>query len=295
MGYWIGRVFPSVHLWMLNSIFSSAMEKAWGEIESDFRLQKKPEYVNNISAILFNDDLVPALREGRIQSTHGVRRVCNSRCLELDDGTILEDIDCIIACTGYYTPFEMFGDSLKFTQPNPEVPPQPDLYQNIFSLDHPDSLACLNYIVAPENAAGCRELASMAIANVWAGKSTLPSQDKMRHQIRKHQAWYAKRCSEQPVPQLEGLIEADTWLRFVHKTAGTGLYERLGWSWSGFLFSLKHPSMYRTMAYGVNTPHLWRYFETGKRKAWPGAKEAILHANEMSKEDLAAGAKHKIH
>ena len=34
---------------------------------------------------------------------------------------------------------------------------------------------------------------------------------------------------------------------------------------------------------GVDTAHALAYFETGKRPVWEGAREAIVHTNEMVK------------
>lgn len=294
LGFFLNEALPRVGQWLTNNIFLSAMHKAWGVIEPEFRLQAHPRYTDNVSTILINDDLIPALRAGRVLSTYGVRKVVGPRTLELDDGSVLEDVDAIIACTGYNTSFDILGDAITFTQTSdfPKVPSQPDLYQNVFSLSYPGSLAFLNFIVAPENAAGCRELASMAIAQVWAGKSRLPSVAQMEREVAAHQVWFEGRCLSEPVPQLPGLIRGAPWLQFMHETAGTGLYEYLGgggWlgSWKGWMFALRNLGMYMTMAYGVNTPHLWRFFETGKRRAWEGAEEAILRVNELSKKDLA--------
>lgn len=293
IGHWLGRYIPPLNLKLLNSVMDSAMQKSWGQIEDEFRFERKPEYVNNISTMLVNDSLIPEMRAKRIVSVHGIRRVTGHRSLEMEDGSKLEDLDAIITCTGYCTPFDTLEDGLVFKSPATGISPQPYLYQNIFALQYPDSLACLNFVVAPENAAGCRELASMAIAQVWAGKSELPSHAEMESHIENHHRWFAKRCAAQPVPQLEGLIEGHSWLKFVHQTAGTGLYERLGWSWAGVWFSLWNPSLYVTLAFGVNTPHMWRLFETSRRKTWKGALEAILHVNRQSKEDLAQKADYR--
>ena len=287
IGHWLGRYVPSLSLKLLNSVFGSAMQKSWGDLEEKFGLERKPEYVNNIVTIVVSDRLIPEFRAGRIASVHGIRKIAGTRSVELEDGTILDDIDAIITCTGYDTPFEPLRDTLNFSSPAEGVAPMPELYQNIFALEYPDSLACLNYIVAPDNAAGCRELAAMAIAQVWAGKAALPAYPDMKSHIDRHRMWFANRCATQPVSQLEGLVEVHSWLTFVHQTAGTGLYERLGWTWAGMWFSLMHPSLYLTLAFGVNTPHLWRLFETGRRKAWAGALDAIIHVNRQSKEDLA--------
>lgn len=40
------------------------------------------------------------------------------------------------------------------------------------------------------------------------------------------------------------------------------------------------------MSDGVETARVYRYFETGKRKTWPGARGAILHMNEVVKRVL---------
>jgi len=34
---------------------------------------------------------------------------------------------------------------------------------------------------------------------------------------------------------------------------------------------------------GVETAHAYRYFETGKRRTWDGAKAEIIHQNELVK------------
>jgi dimethylaniline monooxygenase (N-oxide forming) len=44
--------------------------------------------------------------------------------------------------------------------------------------------------------------------------------------------------------------------------------------------------LYQQLAYGVGTPHLYRFFETGKRKAWPRALDAIKEANRESAKDI---------
>jgi dimethylaniline monooxygenase (N-oxide forming) len=287
IGYWVAKYLPSVHVWMTTSTMRSAMEKAWGDIDPQFRLECRPEFASNINGILVNEELIPALRNGLVSSKPGIRCVIGPRSVQMDDGSVIDDVDAIVACTGYYTPFEPLGDSITYSVVKPRVPPQPDLYQNIFSLDYPDSLACLNYAVIYDNAATVREVAAMAVSQVFAGKSKLPSRPKMEAQVRRRQQWFAQKCLTDPLPQIEGLVPPADFERFVHTTAGTGLYEYLGWTPKGIWFFLTQPRMYFTIAWGLKTPHILRFFETGKRKAWPDAKQAILHANHLSQEDLS--------
>ncbi|CAG9939896.1 unnamed protein product [Clonostachys rosea f. rosea IK726] len=286
--FWAERFFPALHAWMINKNFTAAMRSSWGEIEPEFRFDWHPRYASNVTGVLMTDDLIPALRDGRVKSTWALRKIVGPKAVEMEDGTVLDDVDAIICCTGYSTPFGVFDETaIKFNEPDPKVPPQPNLYYNVISPEYPDSLAFLNFAVLFGSASQCRELASMAIAQIWRGKSSLPPREEMDRQIRERQSWYVKRCYTEPLVQLEGLVEPDSWLRWVHSTAGTGLYENLGWTWQGLRFSLRHPRTYLLLAYGVNTPHMLRYFETGKRKAWDGAMEAIRHANKMSRLDLS--------
>jgi dimethylaniline monooxygenase (N-oxide forming) len=237
--------------------------------------------------MIVSDDLIPALRDGRIISVYGLRRIRGARSVELDDDSIIDDVDAIIACTGYHTSFDVLNPSvISFSKPHPDVRAMPNLYQNIFPLEYADSLACLNYVVLQDNAATAKELAGMAVAQIWAGKTKLPSRDAMISQVRIHQAWFVQRCLDSPMPQYDGLVQSHDWLRFVNIAAGTGVYEHLGWTLQSILFFLREPSLYLLMAWGVHSPHIYRVFETGKRKAWSGARAAILHINHESDIDL---------
>lgn len=41
--------------------------------------------------------------------------------------------------------------------------------------------------------------------------------------------------------------------------------------------------MCNLMNHGVGMAYGFRYFETGKRKTWPAAREAIIHVNDVVK------------
>ena len=109
----------------------------------------------------------------------------------------------------------------------------------------------------------------------------MPTLAEMNKEIDSHQEWVASRW------RLDHDIDVSmvkTWeyQSFLHEAAGTGM-ENLGWGWKGWKFFFKDPKMSYMMNNGVETAHAFRYFETGKRKAWPGAKEAIIHMNELVK------------
>lgn len=67
---------------------------------------------------------------------------------------------------------------------------------------------------------------------------------------------------------------------WLHQAAGTGM-ENLGRDRKGWKFWWKDPEMYRLMNHGPETAHAYRYFETGERRAWDGAKEAIIKVNRL--------------
>lgn len=292
--FWVAKKWPSVHRWLFDAFFSWIVKSAWGKLDADWRLDRihrNPYYATTVSGIVVNDHLVPALRDGKVTSVVGVRRIVGPRSVELDDGTMLEDIDAIIACTGYGNTLGPLEDIITRTKTHPDVLPIPDLYQGIFPLEHTTSLAVLNHVIVMESASLCRELAALAVAQIWAGKSPLPSAAEMQTQVAQRQAWFVATTLETPLPVYEGTTEAHDWLRWVDEAAGTGMYEHLGWTAKGVGFFLREPRLCSAMSWGVNTPHLYRVFETGKRRAWEGARGAIERANYLSRVDLGEAKK----
>lgn len=287
LGFWLSKYLPSAHRWAFNQAFGAASKSAWGELDPSWKFDPEYTYATNVSTMMLSDGIVPALEAKRVISVPSVTRVTGPKKLELSDGSIVDDVDYIIACTGYETPLHVLGDAITYSQPAPDVRELPHLYHNIFPVDYPDSLACLGYNAFMDNATTCRELAGMAIAQIWAGKSTLPPKAEMKSQVDDYHAWFVRRCRENaPLSQLNGIVEPESWNRFVHDKAGTGLYEHLGWTLTGIKFASLHPWWYLKLAYGVCTPHLYRLFDTGKRKSWPGARDAIIKANKESEQDI---------
>lgn len=271
---------------MFHMAFTSMMKKAWGPLNPEWRFGNNYYYGTDISALIINDGLVPALREGSVISTAAAKGVTGPRTVVLADGAIVEDVDCIVACTGYTSSLTIFGDAIEYSQPTPECRDLPRLYQNISPVDYADSLACIGYLALVDNAALCRELAGMAIAQIWAGKSPLPPRREMQLQIHRQHRWFAERSRRHPIPQLDGLVEPHSWSQFVNDAAGTGVNKYFGWTFKGLLFSLLHPMLYMQLAWGMANPHVYRLFETGKRKAWPGAREAVSRVNVESAKDI---------
>ncbi|KAG7145093.1 Monooxygenase aurF like protein [Verticillium longisporum] len=196
------------------------------------------ETSGDVTTIICNDHLKRLVHEKRIASVKGVKRIIGPRTVELDNGDIIDDVDAIIACTGYRADFSLLPD-LPSTQLDASLPAFPDLYQMIFPPHYADSLACTNYCIINESAAAYRELQAMAIAQVWAGHSVLPSEEAMTVQVNEYQTWLARQMLTFPATML-GKGQMYPWMRWLHDTAGTGLYEYMGWSLKGMWFWLRN-------------------------------------------------------
>lgn len=103
---------------------------------------------------MVSDNLVDYLEAGKIESTKGVKRIVDSRTVELDDARQIE-VDSIVWCTGYKSDFSIIDPRF-----DPTAPPTPAwsnahgangkslfrLYYNVFSVEKPDSLAFLGNV-----------------------------------------------------------------------------------------------------------------------------------------------------
>ncbi|KAF7535002.1 hypothetical protein G7Z17_g13274 [Cylindrodendrum hubeiense] len=251
--FWVGNVMPALHRWIMHLYLTWIVRLAWGNLDPQWRLDRNVYQATTTSAYVFNDRIIPALRNGRVTSTASVRKIVG------------------LARWSYINTLEMLEGIVSYSQPHPDVRPIADLYHGMFPPGYIDSLACLNYTIGIDSTITCKELASMAIAQVWAGKSKLPSTEEM----------------ESPIAIWNVIVEPHEWLKFVNETAGTGVYENLCLTLQGIRFFMREPKLSYMMQCRVNTPHIYRLFETGKRKAWDGAREAIEHVNHLSDIDLA--------
>lgn len=134
------------------------------------------------------------------------------------------------------------------------------------------------------------ELVAMAIAQVWRGTSSLPS--SLEEMQSWHASWLCWRADlrrryideKDPVTHYAGLMEMVEYLRWYDQAAGTDVLSRWGWGWKAWRFWWSDREVYGMCADGVLSPAAWRLFETGKRKAWNGAREQILLDNKTAKE-----------
>ena len=251
-------------------------------IRPEWGLSDAPSLKNHVPVI--SDEIVPALESGAVKSVLGLKQVLGPHEIELDDGTRLE-VDDIVMCTGYENKMGLLEprfDPRRNTTPEWLAAPGsrgkalPRLYQNVFSLDHPESLVFMGCAAYSTAAFQLYDVTSMAVAQVWKGNSPLPPRAEMERAVDEHHRWMCEIAQKSTVSP--ALVKAGEWSAWADRTAGTGVDEYLGWGWRGWWFWLTNYRLCNLLMAGVYSPHIYRIFE-GKRKKWPGAVEEIERVN----------------
>jgi dimethylaniline monooxygenase (N-oxide forming) len=241
---------------------------------------------------MVSDNLVDYLETGKIESTKGVKRIIDSRTVELDDGRQIE-VDAIIWCTGYKSDFSIIDPRF-----DPTAPATPAwgaaqgangkslfrLYFNVFSAEKPDSLAFLGNVHFAAGGFQIFDMASMAVAQVWKGPSELPSKDRIGHEVAKHHDWLADMASR-GYNVSPGNVDAGPWMQTMSNLAGTGVSEYLGYGWKGWWFWVRNMKFCNLLMGGIWSPCIYRVFD-GKRNKWDGARNAIEKVNGKPGEDM---------
>lgn len=280
--------FPSLLNWIMDKAINSMSKKAFPNIPKKWNFSPAPSV--STTSPLIADEIFPLLQNSFLTPCSQVKRITGPKTVELTDGTTLADIDAIIFCTGYdmavpflpaeYNPYPIIGES-------------PLLYRNIFPL-HPDptvrtSLAILGQAAVPFPGFIQHELLSMAISQIWQGKASLPSYDEMQAWHRSHLAWRADVMARQSIKSTfyVAFVPFSSHVRWLDAMAGTGLFEHFGWwSWKAWRFWWQDAELYRKCKSGLLTPSMWRLFETGRRKAWVGARSQILEDNACAERQV---------
>ncbi|KAF1831186.1 FAD/NAD(P)-binding domain-containing protein [Decorospora gaudefroyi] len=236
-----------------------------------------------------SDTLVSCLENGSIESVAGIRRILNGTQVELADGSKIE-VDSIIWCTGYKSDFSLIDPRFDPTCRPPAWLNASGsngkslfrLYHNVFSLEKPDSLAVLGNVSIILSGFQIFDMASQAITQVWKGASTLPSIPAMNKAVDRHHDWMTK-MARRNYNVSPGQCDVGSWVSAMDDLAGTGVNGKLGYGWEGWRFWLRERKFCNLLMGGIWSPHIHRVFE-GKRKAWGGARDAIVKVNERVAE-----------
>jgi dimethylaniline monooxygenase (N-oxide forming) len=275
------RHLPRLYQWGSDKGLQWFMRKHWGRLDPAWRILPAPPI--SLSLPGASNSLIPLLQEGKIISMYGIRRFTGRRSIEFDDGTVLDDVEAVICATGYTANLEVAPFLERSQPPNYGGPDLVRLWMNIFPPKYADSMALLCHSAyGKNNGFSFNDVQSMAISNIFRGIHPLPSVQIMHAWVDAHQEWLASRWRENPLSFTSSAVKTWEFQTFLHEVAGTGM-DNLGYGWNGWKFFFKDPKMSYLMNNGVETAHAFRYFETGKRKTWDGAREAIIKANEAVK------------
>jgi dimethylaniline monooxygenase (N-oxide forming) len=284
LGRWLGQYFPRLARWALDAGLKWYMKKSWGKLDPQWRILPAPSVAISLPGA--SDVIIPLLREARVKSVHGIKRFIGPSTLELTDGSVLNDIDAVICATGYSSDMSIASSFLTRRRPaGYDGPLLANLYMNIFPPAYADSMAILCYCsYCKTNGFSFNDVMSLAVSNVFRGAQCLPSAPEMTKEIHRHHDWLASVYREDTTLGSFDPNMVQGW-RFnsqLHDQAGTGM-EALGWGLKGWTFWWKDPKMYKLMNTGLETAHAYRFFDTGKRQMWSGAREAIVRVNEEAK------------
>ena len=278
----MSRYTPGLWEKTMNSVIGKLQHQVF-DLKPEWGFDPAPSVANQRP--LVSCDLVPGLTDGSIISTPGLERVINENTVQTTDGK-QHEVDAIIFCTGFSVDFSIVGpdaDPTRETTKDWEMSvgsngrSLPRLYQNIFSLDHPESLAFMGNLSFMNPAFFMFDLAAMAITQLWKGNSQFPPKEEMAKQVDDHHKWVcelAKRGSVMPA-----VVKASDWMDWINETAGTGIDNYLGYTWSGWNFWWNDRKFCNMCMDGLLSPHAYRLFP-GKRKHWDGAKDAISYMND---------------
>ena len=281
------RRAPGLALLLADLLTNLLARVMFPDLKPEWRLMPIPNIMLRLPGSFEN--VIPLLADGRVKSVHGLRRFGGPKKVELDDGTVLDDIDAVLLCTGYKTEWTVAESFLQTSVPKAygydKAPgggePMFRLWMNLFPPRYADSCALLCYSAfGKSNGFSFTDVTSMAVSNVFRHAHPLPSLNAMNSWIEDHHNWVASRwkLDHSIDTSMVKHWEFQGWL---HEAAGTGMENLSIFGWKGWRFWWKDRKMYKLMNDGVETAHMYKYFETGKRQIWDGAKDAILHANEV--------------
>ncbi|KAF2423815.1 flavin-containing monooxygenase-like protein [Tothia fuscella] len=279
---------PNFTNWVLDRVVLSMSAKAYPTLKKSWNLSPAPSI--SVTPPLIADSILPHLQSGFAEPVASVRCIRKDQSVELTDGRILEDIDTILFCTGYDSYIRFLSKGLNPYHVTGEVG---NLYHGTFPVhadpDVRSSIAYLGHAGIAFPGMIQFEIQAMAISQTWLGNSPLPSLQEMKKWHRGLLRWRQDMVKRQKVESTfyPVVLPFAPHLRWLNKTAGTGVFEHFGWfdsrAWS---FWRSDRTFYKQCLNGVLSPTIFRLFDVGKRKAlpWKTAKEMILRDNQRAQK-----------
>lgn len=283
---------PRLATKFLDNITSRISRQNIGELDPQWNFSPSPSLLHQVPTV--SDTLIPALRDGSITSTKAPSCVTGPNTILLEDGTSVE-VDSIIYCTGYEVDYSVLGpydptliDTIGSEARNKATP---KLYQNIFSLAYPDSLAFVGIAILLSPAFLLSDLTSMALAQLWStrpGSPVLPPQNTMEAWYTEHLEWASSIRSLSYYGKFSPLtVKNGPWLRWVEDVAGAHVGKNLNYtSIPAWKFWWNNSKICAVLTDGIWSPHMYRMFESDRRKKWEHAGATIEAVNSDVQERL---------
>ncbi|KAM0250368.1 hypothetical protein ACHAQJ_008645 [Trichoderma viride] len=286
----VNKLFPKLAEILYNKAARQIMRDSFGEADPSWGLDSALSVL--VANPVISDTLIANLRSKAVRSIEGIRRFTGGRRIELTSGEVIE-ADAVICCTGYKNDFSLVEkeydpsstpSSSWLEAPGSKNRPYPRLYQNVFSLNAPDSLAFLGCVWFVTGAFCLADLASMCIAQVWSGKASLPPTPEMKHWVDGQESRICSLAQRGAV--IPASVPPSEWISWADRIAGMGVGEHVGWGWKGWLFWWRERRLWKMVMDGPFTSAFWRLFP-GRRKCWDGARAEIMRVNKEVEEQKA--------
>lgn len=224
------RYLPRLWFWFLDSILVRMSRKAFPGVVDKYGLLPAASVETTTPVIV--DQLISHIEAGSADIIGAVEKVTGPRTVQLKDGTIIEDLDAIIFCTGYHFSVPFIP---KEFDPYPVDGEPPQLYQNIYPL-HPDpgvrnSLAFVGQGATAFPGFAMFESVTMATAQIWKGKSNLPPLSEMQQWYQDNVDVYREKKARMKTDSTfyPVMLPIARWWPFLDSIAGTGIMEHFSW------------------------------------------------------------------
>lgn len=289
--------------------------RAEKKIKGDWRLV--PFRSMELTHPAVQDDFMSALFSGCITPVRGFKSFAGASEVLLDDDSTV-DIDAVIFCTGYKLDFNLMPElemdgacgvplttagQTRVPAAAAGEPSLPRLHHMIFPPRWASSVAFLSWFSVLETAWCVCDLASTALAQIWAAEAArnlapappprrpkeqwkpaqLPSEAEMNASVDAYHAWWRQGRAREPAAH-PGFVQSSDFYRFLHDMAGTGMFDNVGHKYSPCNLRLrwKDKSLHKYLSKGPASSHAWRVFDTNPqgipgcgRRVWPPARQAV--------------------
>ncbi|KAH9212595.1 flavin-binding monooxygenase-like-domain-containing protein [Leptodontidium sp. 2 PMI_412] len=297
--YWLQGVSKVLAATIIAREFTKLQDANYPELRKHRACanDRKLPAAHNVMPVV-SDDLASHFIEGRLESVPGIKAITGPKSIRFTDGTEAKDIDVILLCTGLQPDLGSMIPA-EFDPYNVNLAPKgfgvlparytdhrrvARLYQGFISVEAPHQLAFLGACIAKRPNFQLYDLISMALAQIWTGNHPLPSQVEIERNADASMKELANlvKHGDVKLTGIMGQIEYDQWL---NEVAGTRLYAHLGNWFSSDCWKLwwNDRKLYNKLTGGIVSTHMLRLFDSkGRRKAWPGARAAIMEANDRA-------------